>query len=62
MHVMDRVSLRDGEGAVLGLIGESGSGKSTLALARQIPASTRITGEAVPFEGEDRRLPRTNGK
>jgi peptide/nickel transport system ATP-binding protein len=53
--VLRGVSLEVKPGEVMGLVGESGAGKSTIAKAilRALPASIRITGGHLSFEGQD---------
>ncbi|WFE76622.1 ABC transporter ATP-binding protein [Roseinatronobacter sp. S2] len=49
------LTFRVGRGRVVGVIGESGCGKSMTALSvmRLLPASAKVTGGAVLFNGED---------
>lgn len=51
VHSVDGVSLRVGQGEVLGLVGESGSGKSTLA--RVVLRLLRIDSGVVTVDGTD---------
>jgi peptide/nickel transport system ATP-binding protein len=51
VHSVDGVSLRVGQGEVLGLVGESGSGKSTLA--RVVLRLLRIDSGVVSVDGTD---------
>jgi peptide/nickel transport system ATP-binding protein len=55
VQVLDGVSLAIGRGQVVGLVGESGCGKTTLARAILgiLPASARVLGGAIHFDGAD---------
>jgi peptide/nickel transport system ATP-binding protein len=55
VEVLDRVNLTIGRGEVVGLVGESGCGKTTLARAILgiLPASARVLGGEVLFDGTD---------
>ena len=55
VHAVDDVSLRIGEGEIVGLVGESGCGKSMTALSimRLLPGGGRIVGGSVRLSGRE---------
>jgi oligopeptide/dipeptide ABC transporter ATP-binding protein len=54
-RILRGISMSVGKGESIGVLGESGCGKSTLALAilRLLPASARVAGGSICFQGRD---------